>query len=104
MRSMIGLKYVICSYPPELSNWPDIDIIIFFVFLIVYSKQALYWAADVSIPWMEHIAANKRCSNTETLFYVFWTTISGFVGFLLVLLLTNNKSRDANHYFGNIYM
>ena len=76
----------------------------FFYFLILYSKQALYWAADVSIPWMEHIAANKRCSNTETLFYVFWTTISGFVGFLLVLLLTNNKSRDANHYFGNIYM
>ena len=66
--------------------------------------QALYWAAGVSIPWMEHIAPNKRCSNTETLFYVFWTTISGFVGFLIVLLLTNNASREANHYFGNIYM
>ena len=75
------------------------SLIIWFLFIgtdmmlgLVNSSQAVYMVAEVPIPWFEHIATNKRCSATETYFYVFWTTMMGFVSFAVILLLTKKFS------------
>ena len=66
----------------------------------INSEQTLYWVSETDL-W-PHLLKNKRCGNTENLYYVGWTTIMGFVSFFIICIL-NSVAADIDVEKASIY-
>ena len=84
MAAMVWSMFFIADVMLSVINW----------------KQTLFWVSETDI-W-PHLASNKRCGETENLYYVGWTTLMGFVSFFIICIL-NSVAADVDAEKASIY-